>query len=194
MGKELLADGAELQVDQRIPFADLVVELIEPLSRGACAVTEARDVYCWGDVMVDGPEKHRRVFPPAKVRGLSDAQTVVMTMGAVCAIRRDRSVWCAGVLLGIEAQPDFMTAQAIPVPPATAIAADFIQTCVVGREGVRCWGGHRPVHGRQRRLEGITLIEGTQDVRRLRAEDGMMCAIYPDGLEECWSTTPSPLR
>jgi hypothetical protein len=193
-GLAFVADGAELRVSQRVPVPATVSDLVlSPVCTEACAVTSSRDVYCWGEMMDDDPSKRVRVYPPTRVADLTSVRRLVMTAGSACALRDDGSVWCAGTLLGIATDPDFMASAQILVPPATAIAADFIQTCVLAADGAHCWGGHRPSHGRQLRLDRITLIEGTEAATQLRAEDGMMCVVYPDALEECWSTTPMPM-
>jgi hypothetical protein len=76
------------------------------------------------------------------------------------------------------------------------VAAELTQTCVLAADGAQCWGGWIPDRrtGHQVSPYGIREVVDTRGAISLRAEIGRMCAVWPDGLDRCWSTTPRAPR
>ncbi len=195
-GAALVPDGAALNEQVPIPLPERAADLVvSPLDDQACAISVSRRVYCWGAPYRGHNVDKVKVFPPTLVDGVADVRQLALDGGSVCALVKDGAVWCWGTLWagfgsGFTSKP-----VRAPIPPATSIGADFIQMCALSEDGARCWGGHAPSHGRQRRLEKITLLEFTKDAIAVHADgDGRMCVDGPEGEKDCWSTTPSPMR
>jgi len=179
---------------------------VSPVATHACASSDDGAVYCWGAnehgqagrELAPDVSAETRVFPPWRVSYLHDVRAVATGIDASCALDRRGAVYCWGNLAGAELRGIAQTARPVmmAVRGAIAIATDGMQFCALEPDGARCWGGQIPDRrtGRQVSTDGVRLVRATRGAVSLRSEAfGVICAIWSDGTERCWSTTYLPL-
>lgn len=119
----------------------------------------------------------------------------MLGLGEACALSTNGFVSCWGATGSTGAQGSGEgPVVRVPVYGVHAIATEGIQICALDGDGARCWGGHVPANGRQVRTDGPRLVRDTRGAVALRAVPFMMCAVWTDGAERCWSTNVLPLR
>ncbi len=122
----------------------------------ACAITQAGEVWCWGDNSLGATGRgtvagryatdETAFVTPAPVVGLPRARAVVGAPNAFCALGIDAAVFCWGeslVLAPLTGDREPMpTPQRIPgIPPAEEIDSAANHACARTRDGaVWCWG------------------------------------------------------
>ncbi len=163
----------------------------------ACVVADG-DVYCWGrgadGQLGDGVEAEES-RGPVKVPGPTDATEVTTTHLLACALEASGRVWCWGGLYGIAPEPPYKGPRPLVVATgASDVAAGWMQTCVVIKGEVHCWGANYPREdGRQVHTYGVTRIPGITDAIAVQGYQAATCATLSSGRKKCWSTTVIPL-
>ena len=122
---------------------------------GACAVTEAGAVHCWGYALdsADGKALDARgnafwAKAPVQVRGVSSAVQVAVGTGFACALLRDKSVACWGSdwAGALGDGPDTASGSVVKVAGlenAISISAGDYHVCAQTADGrVACWGSN----------------------------------------------------
>jgi len=198
----LVAPGVAARQPAEVPVPEAVTAVsISPLDSHACALTRSGAVYCWGNNeygQAGVAAATAIVFPPSRIEDIGPAKAISTSGGSSCAAGEQGSLRCWGSLssAGMKGVTDTPRAIQMPVSGVLAVAAELTQTCALDADGARCWGGYVAdrVSGRQLSAFGIRAVDGTRGASRLGAEIGRVCAIWTDGQEKCWSTTPMPLR
>ncbi len=171
----------------------------------ACAVTDAGDVYCWGDntfgQLGNSDASVASSAVPVKVANL---QALSITSGRdhVCALLLDSSLKCWGsnsngqlgtgdTSYSFSASPRQVTG----ITSASSVVAGAMHTCAIADGGsVKCWGT-----GAKFRL-GIASSYGQSDVstptevaglvgasvKQISAGTSQTCALLTGGAVKCW--------
>jgi alpha-tubulin suppressor-like RCC1 family protein/serine/threonine protein kinase len=176
---------------------------------GTCAIAERGSVRCWGgnqngetgDLVKIGPHKFSGHATDLKFRSTAEA----ITAGGqhVCALLRDRSVWCWGSnhygQLGTDAgagshKPNPKPVEVRGLPDVTEIAAGDEHTCALARNGsVWCWGHND--HGQLGNGTNLATDRATTRPVRVTTMPALStisaggrsnCGIADDGTVWCW--------
>jgi len=126
------------------------VHLLRAGGYHACALTDERELYCWGkndDGQVDGTDRRHRVSP---VRLSRPTQVVDVALGSghTCALAQDGTVWCWGRndhgqlgrgTVGEYGEP----AKVVGLGNIAKIHAGSEHTCALdGNHALYCWGAN----------------------------------------------------
>lgn len=178
------------------------------IPRGAYAGSECIGdsqgvVWCWGNnngaELGDGTMTTR--FDPQPVEGLRDVVKISRSRTFVCALRRDRALFCWGAgryLPG--ATSDYVTRpmQVMGIPPLVETCHGFSNTCGLTAEGATwCWGdnafgeaGQRP-----RRVVPPAVVEGVPAARQVACGSRSTCILGTNDEVWCWGAgQPGPWR
>jgi alpha-tubulin suppressor-like RCC1 family protein len=199
----------------------------------ACAVVANGDLWCWGDnqygeigvgpegddVCVFGGGDVACRVKPTKVQGLGEVVHVSAGTEFICAVTKDKSVWCwgknvHGVLghapgtMGDQLCPAYLdagapfsacnvTPQRVPDLSASEVAANMLHACALSEDGgVACWGDNSLLQLGTHDVDGGTFmpqrVQGLPPVAHVRTSlFGLhSCAVgTADGSVWCWGFT-----
>ncbi len=169
--------------------------------QGACGVTAANELYCWGTYMGDQDDPQcpdcfvmdsvpTPVFPQLAV--------VDVALGAshTCVVTTGQDVYCWGANYAAQlGTGDFIGRQEptlVDAPPAASIVVGMEHTCSLGTSGnASCWGAN--IWGELGIGESSTLhqttptpVVGGHSFTRLSAGNSATCALDADGAAWCW--------
>jgi alpha-tubulin suppressor-like RCC1 family protein len=170
-----------------------------------CALTEAREVECWGNnasgQLGNGQQEISRVDAPVMVQGLpSDIVALVVGGGHNCVLTASHRVTCWGANNYGQLGDGTTTNRATPVDVAglpadvVTIAAGTGQTCaLLAAGGMKCWGhdwygelgdgttGEGNVHPQPVDVQGLP-----SGVTALTMGRFHTCVLADNGAVQCW--------
>lgn len=155
---------------------------------GCCALSDAGEMYCWGDTSAIGGmagDGVRAVPLPAgkKAIGMGPGQD------HICALLEGGQVQCWGAdwnkqLGGLGENKT--TGVTLVASGATAVAAGQFHTCVAFEDGhVECVSGAQ-TEGAGLDLGTLTAVSGVSDAIALSAGKHYTCALTTSGTIQCW--------
>jgi alpha-tubulin suppressor-like RCC1 family protein len=172
----------------------------------ACALTQAGEVRCWGrnfsGQLGDGTRQDRT--RPVKIAGLSEVAQLAAFGARTCAVKRDGTVLCWGLVGGLLADgsvPQYgqSTGEAwdrttpkpvVGLSDVAQLAIGGEHLCALAKNGsVRCWGGN--AHGQlgdgtlENRI-APTAVSGLGKVVQLALGVSHSCALREDSSVQCW--------
>lgn len=166
----------------------------------ACALTDAGELWCWGDneygQLGDGTQESRDL--PVRVRRIGDGVRAVATGEAhSCAINRDGRVLCWGKGFHGQLGNGMAMNSSVPVRArglgieVRSIAAGGSHSCAINRFGrAFCWGANdvgqlgNGTTANKFAPEPVTGLR--RSVRAIAAGRGHSCAINRVGRAFCW--------
>lgn len=167
----------------------------------ACAVTVAGQVYCWGN-SGNGQigDNNASSYPgsPQHVLNVSDAVTVAVSYGSVCAIRAGGALACWGVVPGVYNSSSAHTAAPTAISVDVGYALSSITAVSNGYCGItslgaaHCWGGEAPDFGAGEESRPYIFRAGplspalTQSAMAIAAGRNHGCALTDDSGVSCW--------
>lgn len=165
-----------------------------------CALTEAHDVYCWGENLAGeagapNPAAKRGIriaWTPHRVDVASGARQLSSAFVTSCAVKLDGKIVCWGYLTD-KLGPAFARADASEVPDlgdATAVAVGYSHACAIrGDATLWCWGtGDRGALGDGRGIDAWRPRQVILPGRATQVVAGMRnsCARLEDRRWYCW--------
>lgn len=153
---------------------------------GACAVSAAGEVWCWG--LNYGRRAVRVSTPEPMVRVVVGAQHL-------CGISVEGSAYCWGSnTFGQLGRPGASTDTAVRVhgvDSAVALSAGDLHTCAIDRDGqVYCWGNNwhgQLGNGQPSKIGPVSRVElGGGPAISVDAGGQFSCAVVDDGSAYCW--------
>lgn len=179
------------------------VRRIDAELNDTCAVTQADDVYCWGDNALGqlGTGAQSAWELPSRVRHLPNgARSSAVGGGHTCALTTTGVVrcWGLGVLVTGQYEPSvLLTPTRIDDlgPNVRRIAADWSHSCALRHDNLFCWGrnnagelgGGRGNDAFLQKVEG-----GPEHVGSFTLGWSQTCATSQDGRLWCWGDESSP--
>ncbi|MEZ4229592.1 MAG: hypothetical protein R3B89_10520 [Polyangiaceae bacterium] len=155
--------------------------------RDTCVVTEAGEVYCWGENCHGAPRDGYFEFVcsrPRRVPGLSHVKAFAPMQshaGVDCALMHDGSVSCAKLH---EPYRDVLAGGAMDIYHGETFV------CALLNDGhVSCWGTLVGVVEAPELAgaEAPTVLQGPHDVESISATTGRACALSKTGEAWCWT-------
>jgi alpha-tubulin suppressor-like RCC1 family protein len=129
----------------KVPLAHPATQLVAS-HFDTCALTEDRDVYCWGENLrgeAGAPRPTRIAWTPHRVELATGASQLAAAFSTACAVKLDGKVVCWGYLTD-KLGPAFDAATQGEVPDlddATAVALGYSHACAIRRDRTLwCWG------------------------------------------------------
>jgi alpha-tubulin suppressor-like RCC1 family protein len=159
-----------------------------------CAITQDRDLMCWGynDEGNLGAGHKGEVSAPVPVVGLKDVQQVAAESGHSCAIANGGQAWCWGEghwgQLGDGTKPE-ASPTAVQVQTLTnvrSIATTDGNSCAVNGDGaVYCWGDGYFSDSSMESAKPVR-IKGIEDVAQVVMGSLHVCVRTEAGKVSCW--------
>lgn len=154
-----------------------------------CGRDEDGAVHCWGDGgLEDGRPKQVRGLPPVAEVQTGDDHTCARTIGGDLWCWGDASEGATGT--GPARNDDEHAPMKVAaVSGVTAMALDDDGTCVIAKDGPRCWGRNDAGRfGDGTSVEQLVPVEVPKlnDAIALHLEDELSCALRKNGAVSCW--------
>jgi alpha-tubulin suppressor-like RCC1 family protein len=134
----------------QVPGLGSDVDDVAAGSGTTCAIRKDGSLWCWGanDVGQLGAVGPAKVFSPTLVAGMdSDVMRVAAGDGVVCALKRDRALWCWGQNFGGQLGNASTSSSDIPLEVSgfaatvASVSIGWNQTCARTTDGgAWCWG------------------------------------------------------
>lgn len=200
-----LGDGLSLTSNVLVKVVGLPTKRILDLGSeniGSCAVTEDKDVYCWGSgYFPNGVASPSSTAFKTLLTGVIDIKG---TYSSYCALKEDKSLWCWGSgTNGNLGQGDILTHAYTPFRVKDSLGTGFLQnvddfavgqqhTCAIINQEVYCWGLSRAVGVDQD--PATTLPRHMPELSgtiKIEAGDFHTCALLDTGDVYCWGRNKS---
>ena len=156
----------------------------------ACAVTAAREVYCWGSNLYGerGSGDPNPTGVPTKVQSLANVSSIGAGAALTCALTTDGTAFCWGRLgTTLTSTPKAITGRQF-----TSIAVGGSHACGLVQDGsAYCWGASGSYElGTGGSGDGQTpqLVAGSLKFTQLTAGVAHTCGITTSGEAYCWGT------
>ena len=202
-----LGDGTTESRDRPVRVQGIPGRVVEiaAMWNGTCAITDSRDLWCWGENHYGQLGNGTTVDGLVPSRVLLDGPVAMFTSSGrdtACAALRDGSAWCWGentfdqITNSNQTQLTRPTRIAVTTESLVAVAPGASHTCALtAGGGVRCWG-----YGLGGQLGTPELSMVTTDravtpsglasgVRAITAGYDATCVLLADGSVRCWGAT-----
>lgn len=165
-----------------------------------CVVLASGRLVCWGrnEYRAIASETVEDQPIPVEVDGIDEVQQAAVSIGMICALRRDGSVWCrGGGELGIE--PAWRVVEGL-VDPVQVVAGRHHFCALQSGGEVACWGKHLPFGALGLGADGPAITwtpstpVGLPTATMVAADDANGCAADGTGVVRCWGELPIGTR
>lgn len=195
-----LGDGTSLSSPTLVKVSGLPLKRILDLGSenvGSCAVTEDKDVYCWGSGYF--PNGVSSPSPTAFKTLLTGVTEIKGLYNTYCALKDDKSLWCWGIgSTGNLGQGTVANHPYTPVKVKDSSGTGFLENidnfgvgqqhaCAIIDQEVYCWGFARSVGVDQ--VPAITLPRHMPELSgaiKIEVGDFHTCALLNSGDVYCW--------